>query len=85
METPGLKFKIARVVGQGKGWSGVNFLPVRKSCIPCHSKFDTETVGLMFIKAKDRKKKRSEAENRSDYNDYVWSNVLKIEKIRKKN
>ena len=54
----------------------IHFLPTRTSNIPCHAKFDTETMAQMFVPYKERVEARKSALDREDYNDWVWTKVV---------
>ena len=49
----------------------IHFLPTRTSNVPCHAKFDTETMAQMFVPYKERVEARKSALHREDYNDWV--------------
>ena len=75
--------KISRMVG--RAWKGASFLPFRRSSVPCHSKFDTEAIGQLFVPNSQRKRERKEAgEDRKAYNEKVWTKILRLEKVNAK-
>lgn len=61
-----------------------SIIPTRRSNIPCHSKFDIEAIGEIFLPYKKRGEIRKAAGDRKVYNDVVWKNVLKVWLVKKK-
>lgn len=58
--------------------SDICFAPLRRSCIPCHVKLDTEALAQIFVPYKKAVEARKAAgtSNRMNYNDWVWGHVL---------
>ena len=52
------------------------FMPIRRSCVPCHVKFDTEVLAQLLIPYGEGMKQRNEASDRKSYNDWVWNKIL---------
>lgn len=63
----------------------MQFLPSRRSWVPCHVKFDTESILQMFTPSKRRLEwRRSFGEDRKAFNDSVWGTILKCKKVESK-
>ncbi len=60
------------------------FLPTRRSNVPCHCKLDTEAVAQLVIPYAERVELRKSTSDRRNYNDLVWSRVLRMELLNKK-
>ena len=63
----------------------VHFLPSRRSWVPCHVKFDTESVLQMFISYKRRVEWRKRfGEDRKSFNIAVWESLVKAKVMASK-
>lgn len=63
----------------------IQFLPSRRSWIPCHVKFYTENVLQMLGPYKSRLEwRRRFGEDRKAFNDSVWCTILKRKKVESK-
>ena len=63
----------------------IHFLPSRRSWVPCHVKFDTESVLQMFTTNRRRMEwRRSFGEDRIAFNKSVWCTLLKCKKVDSK-
>lgn len=63
----------------------IQFLPSRRSWVPCHVKFDTESVLQMFVPYKTRVEWRKRfGEDRKGFNDAVWDTILDSKKVDSK-
>ena len=70
---------------QSYGKPKVQFLPSRRSWVPCHVKFDTESILQMFTPNKRRLEWRKRfGEDRKAFNESVWGTILKCKKINSK-
>lgn len=66
------------LVAKGKKKKKRHFLPTRTSNVPCHAKFDTETIAQMLVAYKERTEARKLAVTREDYNDWVWNKAFDL-------
>lgn len=63
----------------------IHFIPSRRCWIPCHVKFDTETVLEMFTPNKRRIEwRKSFGEDRKSFNWAVWDTLLDVKTVKKK-
>ena len=64
----------------GSGYK-MGFMPTRRGNVPCCSKFDTEAAAQLFVPYKERVKARELAMDRKDFNDWVWSKVVNVDRL----
>lgn len=61
-----------------------SFMPTRRGNIPCHCKFDTESLSQILIPYKERVDARKLLVDRTLYNEWVWEKFLDIRAVSKK-